>query len=1006
MRPFEFRAMLARLSLLGVALAASFLSGCDNPACVFGGTCAPGGIGGALGTLSASVPENGQILRAAAPTVERFAPMGNAVDPATPIVIVFSEAMSSTNLNIAFQLSQVDLGGMLPLGATTLVGDGRVLVLFPIMSLMPGAQYNVEYRENVTIGDRTGQALPIPANRIAGSFTVAATTPTAPSLVLTFPSNSQTGLPATTEITTVFSRPMDALTVDDLSFVVQAGGVDPEFDPIAQPVTYTLGMVPVTDTRVFRWRALDDAGERASLGTNVDVTVEFSPLGAPMSDTTGVDLPPAMLSFRTLPFSAPIGVTITSFPPDAIGINAISGPADLAVQVDFVDAQVGDEIGVFVFGVQPEVVEVPLTIALFRTATITDPPSSFTFTAEELDLVRNTSPLSARFRDGTLGMAFRVRRGSLESPVRVLDIDPSANGVQGPLLDTVAPTLIGVGGLGTGMGTMVSDARDVVLVGRASEELRAAFVSTMLGDNEVKPGEPPHVVGSDAGTGFFIAAPIRVGILQDGEQPLNYQLTLYDRALNVSGTSMGTYTQRGAAAAGFPRPFLSVNVEVFDAHTLAPVAGADVYSHEDVDGSIFQAGSAVTGPDGRATVDPALIGRTLVTVRRAGYDLFTFDGVPTDTVSIPLQPSAPGGATVGGVVATLDPLIQSYTRTLGDTRFPRPGETLAAVGSCAFDGIDQRLECSFGPAQIRSRDLGGVTAMAVLPPASALSWSAQIFLRSFGLRVPLPEQAPGTLQTIAVVMDRLDVPGTDEELLAIDVPAHGLLTAAWPMLPTAPRIRVEGLVPGLRGPLTVGQGLAFSAGLPPSTYGVRAAYPGIADPISDDGREAVGSLVANGTIEPDLFLRAEAVAANGSRGVDRPRLSTTDMTLSPPAAQTFGPAPIGLNITGEAFDVRFSDTLTDVEGQPGIHRLSLLDSAGRRWTVWRLDAPDVAGPDVVVHLPLTMVGEPFPLAAGQLTATASSWSWPDFDTTSFLWTDVDREFERAAFSAPTTIDSP
>jgi hypothetical protein len=237
---------------------------------------------------------------------------------------------------------------------------------------------------------------------------------------------------------------------------------------------------------------------------------------------------------------------------------------------------------------------------------------------------------------------------------------------------------------------------------------------------------------------------------------------------------------------------------------------------------------------------------------------------------------------------------------------------------------------------IDARELGGATAMAVQMPAptSIALWSAFAYLAYFGLRLPLAEQVPGGSQSSIVVrMDALNTPGLDDELRALDVFPHLLSTAAWPMLPSPPRIRVEGLAPGLSGPLTLGQGVAFATGAP-STYAVRAAYPGIADPFEDGPRDMLGRLVARGTIEPDLFLRAEVVNTLGARGIDRPRLSTTDNMLSIPEAPTFGPAPMELNITGEAYDVYFNDVLTDASGQPGIHRLTLADDTGRRWTVW------------------------------------------------------------------------
>ena len=164
--------------------------------------------------------------------------------------------------------------------------------------------------------------------------------------------------------------------------------------------------------------------------------------------------------------------------------------------------------------------------------------------------------------------------------------------------------------------------------------------------------------------------------------------------------------------------------------------------------------------------------------------------------------------------------------------------------------------------------------------------------------------------------------------------------------------------------------------------------------------------MTDGTIEPDLFLRAEVLADDGARGIDRPRLSTTNNTLEPPDPPVFGAVPIALNPAAAAYDVAFVDVLPDSRGQAGLHRVTLIDVAGRRWTTWRIDDPDALGPETIAHFPVGGVGDPFPLAAGPLTATVSSWSWTAFDPTLFLWTDVDREFERAAHSATNSLTLP
>ncbi len=986
---------------LGLTLA---LAGCDNPACVFGGTCVPGGGGGGIGTLPASVPLDGEILKAAAPRIVRAAPSGTGADRDTPIAVVFSESMAASTLNVAFELEQVGIGA-LPLSAATLIGDGRLLVMFPLQPLTPGGQYNLRFRDNVQIGDRTGQELVQPASGIATSFTVASTAPTTPSVVLLYPEASETGLPATSEIAVVFSRAIQAGTVTDASFDVKVGGAPPMFDPPAQPVTISTGTSTITDTRVFRWISLDAEGNRASLGTNASVALQLSPPASRIKDNAGNDLGLVTSSFTTLAFSAPTGAAITSFPADAIGVNQLSGPADLAVRVDLADAMSGDRLGVFLFGTEPGTMP-GQTIAFLREAALVAPFTSFTFTAAELDLVSSTSPLRGRLRDGTVSFAFRLKRGTLESPVRLLDVEPLTAGTQSPVLDLVAPTLIGMGTSGTAIGTFRSDARDLVLVGRASEELRAAHVDTVLGDNERTPGEIAPVVGSEASSGLFVTAPVRVGVLDDADQPLAYSLTIYDRAMNSGGTAMGTFVQEGAAARGAPRPFMNVTIDVFDAATLLPVAAAPVFVHEHLAGSVSEVASGATDLTGRVVLSPALIGDTIVTVAAAGYELFTLDGMPAEHVSIPLRASATSAATAGGFVTTTDANVNLYTRNVADTRFPRPGETLASVNTCSLNTQTSRFECAWGPVPILPRELGAATGLAVLAPPSLFLWSAPTFLRSFGLRLPLADLPAGGTQNVTVALDRLDLPTVPAERLPLDVTPHILTTADWPALSGAPRVRVEGLVPGLPGPLTVGQGVAFTDGTPPGTFTVRAAYAGIADPTEDSPSDALGELVSRGTLEPDLFLRAEVVDAAGARGVARPRLSNTGFTLAPPAAAVLASPAITANGGLVANDLTFSDVLPDAAGQPGLYRATLVDGAGRRWTVWRVDAPDADGPDVVAHLPFVGAGSTWPLAAGDVSVQVSAWSWTAFDATSFLWTDVAREAERASHSASATVAVP
>src|SRR5262245_1756369 len=121
-----------------------------------------------------------------------------------------------------------------------------------------------------------------------------------------------------------------------------------------------------------------------------------------------------------------------------------------------------------------------------------------------------------------------MQRGAVTTPVRLLDADFSVTGLQSALLDTVRPTLTGLGTSGTDKGNFRSDLRDLALVGRANERIRAVEVSTTsLGNN----GILTPTVGSTTG-GLFVAAPVLLGTLTPAQLPLPFTAVIYDNALN------------------------------------------------------------------------------------------------------------------------------------------------------------------------------------------------------------------------------------------------------------------------------------------------------------------------------------------------------------------------------------------------------------------------------------------------------------------------------------------
>lgn len=1000
------RSLVAAVCALAMLASLFVAPGCDNPACVFGGDCDGGSSG--IGTNPATIPTDGTWIDPESPMVEAMFPSGTNVDRNTPIVIVFSESIAPSNLNAAFELSIDTPGGnpqALPFGITSLIGDGRVLVLMPATPLLASTQFSVRFRAGFTVADLTGQSVVTPANRLVGSFSTGATDPALPRLLMSYPADNATGQSATGEIVTVFTRPLDEATITDMSFVVEFDGGPPPFP--TEPVHLSVAAGQLSDSRVFRYRVLDAQNQPAPLPISTLVHVSLSPVTDPITDQAdpGNELAPIEFDFRIGAFGAPESATLTSIPTDAIGIDQLTGPANLALEVHSPDAQSGDRLLVTIFGTKVTTDANPPLIALQRDIALASPFTTFTLTAGELDLVDSSSPLRGRVADGSIGFAFQLKRGGVLSPVRVLDLDLNAAGTQSPILDTVAPTLTGLGTAGTSVASFVSDLRDLTIVGRASEPLRAALVETTgNGDNDVNSDGVPPVAGADA-SGLFVASPVPVGV---ASAPIAFSVSIFDRALNFGGTANSTFFQVGASGPGNPLPGAgTVNVDVFDETTLAPISGASVFTHANFAGVVTALANGTTDSAGVISIAAAAAGETIVTVVAAGYDVFTFDGVPTDHLSVPLRPVNLAQGSASGLVATTLTL-SAFRRDFTDSRTPDDVDRVFNIGNCTFDNTQSRNECPFGPVSIAAREIGAQSALSIVVPPNFAAFSALLFLPTFELHLPSPAANAGatTMSEIEVTTLLADT-DTDAEERAIEAPPLVLSNVNYPALAVArSRVTIEARASGVRGTAVVGEGLAFDVGTAPN-FAVRSAYAGVADGTVDAMGDELGRLVKDGSIDGDLFVRCEWSAPDGSRGGRRPRLSTNPTTLTPPApALLDATTPIDVNLGLDALDLTFSDVLPDSIGQPGLYRTVLTDGPGRRWIIWSHDIDDASGPNMIAHLPLVGAGGTVPIGSGPLECRISAYAWPSLDPASLLWTDVEREFDHFSHSAPDTVTPP
>jgi hypothetical protein len=1004
-----------------LALAFALLAGCggDNPACIFTSVGCQGGSGPGLGA-AASLPSDGQLILSALPAIQRTAPSGTMTSSTTPIAVLFSESMSPATTAAKIELVRLDPGGF-PVAtvpsAQTLVGEGRMLVLLPAAALVPG-DYAVRIASGASLLDLTGQKVALGAGAQLTTFQVGSADPAVPAVVATFPQEGDV-VSTTTSIVVVFDRRIAAATITAASFDVQVDGAPPAFDPAPTSLTVQTSFLPIKDTRVYTYRSVDGDGVPASLGIDAAVELALSPTGQKIEDEDGGELAETHLAFTTQSLEAPLAAAILSTPSDGIGIANLTAGADaLQLQIDLAAGEPGDELLVTLFGdsfdAEPQLFALGRIVDVAGAAPITAVPIALA----ELDLA--PTPGTARFADGTVAFAFAVRRGTQTTALRLLDADPVGTGIQDPLLDTLAPTIEEFLIPGAGSTALFrSDLRDLVVSGRASEPLRSVEVTSALGTN----GTLPAVVGATA-DGLFIAAPVPVGQVEDGAA-VAFDLVAYDPVLNASPVLSSVFEQKGGVGATAV-PFVAgdtIDVEVVDAVTLAPIVGARVYTHDDAgDGVSFplrDAGSTGALGDVALASSPAPAAGTILTVDADGYDLFTFHRVASRRISVPLAPTGPGLALVGGVLTTSSPFAQLtlglLQKKFDDSR--RPAEMVPTfVGDvCITDPFGALPpSCPFGPESVRAQRLGALSFLAGNFKLTAATFSASTLLQAFDLSIPRPPTAVGLHDEVALDLAfLLNEPGLDATELPIGVDptqfsvlfATDLDTGALvgdPETTGDPFVSVSALVPGVPGATTVGLGLAFNQG--GGLWNVRAAYPGAVSPT--------GFFGAGGAVDTDLFLRVEARDAAGNRTGQRPRLSTLEtlplpFTLFAPAVPTVSSPADGGATGGAAFNVEFTNAIVDLAGEPGLYVVTLADGLGRRWRLVLPDPPN--GATTLVHVPdLAAVGAlpGTPLADGVLSCWVEAFAWPGLDTGAFLLSDVAREQDLFSAAAPITFSLP
>jgi hypothetical protein len=1002
------------------AIAAGSLASCDNPACVFGVNGCQNLPDGGANEVTATFPDTGEWEVPDVPRVENVFPTGFA-NPESPVVIVFSETISPTSVQNAFKV--VATGGGFGGGtggvSSLLVGDGRVLVLIP-PALVSGAEYEVSFTDTAQVRDLSGAVMPMPTDGVIGTFSVDPEPDLAPKLLMSWPLDESTEASTISEVVTVFDRIIDATTVTSSSWHVLVDGLPPTHDALPEPGTISgIGGNQLPEPRIWTWSSVDPAtGVRADLGTEASVSIEMSVGLTKITALDGTELEEVISTFTTFEASPPSHVEILTDPTDAIGIENLDGLNPLMLQVDLaVPAIEGDVLEIFLVGNNyPDPVEPgtePAFISRQREVLLDEGTASVILHEAELMLVTTLVPLVAQFDDGDVGIAFALRRGESRTALRVLDVDPDLEGTQDAILDLERPEFLRLLGKEEEENVLASDLRELSVAGYATDKLRTvevvANLSTGAIDNRIGGVLPP--LPAVAATGAFLAAPVDVGQIDPAEFPLSVGVIVYDRALNASEPFMIEYTQRGTLGTGtvLPGSGLDVEVRVFDVATLEPLEGARVYSHESDGGVVtaFTTGPVDTDASGFASIPSAPLGATLITVEFAGYDLFTFQGVPTTRLDVPLLPDLIGLASTTGIAVSSGTALSSgfIDNWLADSRSLQPGDSVQLASSANFNPLLSSTEIFFFPPPhpIRAFELGLVTFLSTKDPSDLLdpdAFTPGIFLQSFEVNHPRDPVDALAVDAIGIHVgpllsgadiDPADVPlGTSPQLFS--KPPNHALDFANP--DGEPRVSVETFAPSVHGVMTVGKGLAYFDSLADG-WQVRAAYSARA--------KAGGDLVTDLTIEDERYLHVELVDLSGSRSGVRQALSSATGTLSPPGAPALT-APVGTT-SGDAYDLEYENVITGSQDTRGLYRVLLVDSVGRRWHLWTLDPPSASG-SVVHHVPPISAQGGLPLGSGTVTAFIDTWSWPDFDATDLMFSDIARRRDRFSTAAPQLFSQP
>ena len=1005
--------------LLGLLAAMTLgLSGCDNPACVFGGGCRDedsgtgSGDDNSLGGTTGALPSTGSFLQPGAPEFVGAAPSGDAATIAhgqTPIFVEFSESLNpATLLDVsdpsnpvnAFELIATVSGMEVPLLPPQLVGDGRVVVLLPAVDYPELQNYQLFFRREdgaQNIADLNGQLLGTDFTDPIVDFTVDSANAGVPRVIYSFPGDGAINVADTSEVVIGFDRSMDATTIDSDSFAVTVDGTVPAFDPEPEAVPFVsaAGMTPAT--QIFTWTPIDD-GVLQPYGLEVELAVLLSDTPDEIVSTDGETLPTTETSFFTSDLRMPQTVVKTSGSPPEGGFNSadVFG-MEFIVDVTMSDvAPAGTEAEIYLFGQSPQ--DTLVTRTNVETVAVPAGVTEFSLSSVDLGLIDENG--DSRFADGQAQVAVVLLNGFARTAGARFDADPSTDEIESLVLDTTPPELLGLGATGDATDSFFGDVRDFAAFGRASEPIAFAFVDANGMTNGGSLTDPPATAFSipapDGSQAFFIATAVPVGVLDPNAAPLDYEITIFDEVFNsATATVTGTFSQRGVVGPGGAPTGSTVNVRVFNAVTLEPIDNALVLSYQEVSGGVTFVDDALT-LGGAATVNGAGTGSTIITVDAEGFDLFSFQGIPRDAVDILLQPTLIEASEVEGrVIGDITGGLSQSDRIVQDTRTELP-QRFFETGSCGVLGTTG-IQCLFDELPVRPGRLGAISVLGVNPNLDLSPLNAFLFLTNFALGAPFgPLEQGDTVTGVTVDAGAGLAAGSGEDVGQFFAATAFTLggVAGLGALDDDPTVTVEGVATGLVGGLLIGAGQSEASGAP-GTFGVVAAVAGAARPS--------GPLEVSGALSPESFMRMSAIDVDSNETVARLRFSNIGAVTVPLDIPAINNPVVGSMTGGQAYNIQVADVLPDSAGLSfGLYRVQLTDTLGRGWTLVGLDASDSAGGTIVLSVQDIAAQGGNGLQNGQITASVEVFA-QNLDRGQFLWTDLEREHEFYSRAAPITF---